>query len=318
MTDEHATQDPNASTEGWRDVLVVGGGVAGLTAATFTARAGFDTLVANHGESILCRNAHLENFPGFPAGVNPRLFADMLEAQASRNGADIRRGEIVDVRRDDDGFVAEAVPEDDRSGFGEESSAGGSGTPVGSSGPPAGSASSDAGDVSDIGGDPDADGPPSADVRAERIVAASWSDASYLDGLGVEIRDAGHKRYVGDDDRGRTDVEGAYVAGRLAERYHQAIVAAGHGAQAAITLIHDSDAPFFNDWVTPEGYFTDRGREVPPGCEEISETERRARERESMAAMRAYFDDPHEDRQRTHPSLVEDELGRVPEEEEEE
>ena len=287
MTDEHATQDPNASTEGRRDVLVVGGGVAGLTAATFTARAGFDTLVANHGESILRRNAHLENFPGFPAGVNPRLFADMLEAQASRNGADIRQGEIVDVRRDDSGFVAEAVPEADRSGFGEESSA---------------------------GGDPDADGPPTANVRAERIVAASWSDASYLDGLGVEIRDAGPKRYVGDD-KGRTDVEGAYVAGRLAERYHQAIVAAGHGAQAAITLIHDSDAPFYNDWVTPEGYFTDRGREIPPGCEEISETERRARERESMAAMREYFDDPHEDRQRTHPSLVEDELGRVPEEE---
>jgi|GEM_PF-446453 hypothetical protein len=31
-----------------------------------------------------------------------------------------------------------------------------------------------------------------------------------------------------------------------------------------ITLIHDSETPFYHDWVVPAGYFSDRGCEVPP------------------------------------------------------
>ncbi|MFD1525332.1 NAD(P)/FAD-dependent oxidoreductase [Halolamina salina] len=245
-----------------REVLIVGGGIAGLTAALFTARAGLDTLVYDGGESILRRNAHLENFPGFPAGVNPRLFADMLHAQATRNGVDLVAGRITELREaEDDGFV-EAAEDDD-------------------------------------------------EVRADRVIAASWSNTDYLDPVDPEIRSAGSKQFLEDDEDGRTSVDGLYAAGRLAERYHQAVVAAGDGARTAITLIHDSDTPFYHDWVTPEGYFTDRGREVPPGCEEIDETERAARRAESRAAMREYFAEEHEERQRTHPSLVDDEKGRL-------
>ena len=263
------------------DVLVVGGGVAGLTASVFTARAGLSTAVVNDGESILRRNAHLENFPGFPAGVNSNLFTEMLEAQSTRNGADHLTGRVSAVRQVEEGtehdgrFVVEV--EDDTSETAE-------------------------------GGD-------SHELTTRYVVAASWSDASYLDGLDVEARDAGSKRFVDEDGLGRTNVDGVYVAGRLSERYHQAVVSAGHGAEVAITLIHDSETPYYHDWVAPEGYFTNRGREVPPGCEEITETERLARERESMAAMQEYFAEPHPDRQRTHPSLVDDELGRLPEEE---
>jgi thioredoxin reductase len=245
------------SEETHRDVVVVGGGVAGLTAATFTARAGLDTLVVDHGESILRRNAHLENFPGFPAGVNPRLFADMLEAQATRNGCDRVEGEVTGVHESAVGF---GVTLDD----GET-------------------------------------------IAAERVVAASWADESYLSGLDVSVRSAGSKTFLQPDPDGRTDVDGLYAAGRLAEQYHQAIVAAGHGARVGITLVHDSDTPFYHDWVVPDGYFTDRGRDVPPGCEEIDETERRARERESMAAMQEYFAEPHPDEPTPHPSLADDE-----------
>lgn len=246
-----------------REVLIVGGGVAGLTAAIYTARAGLDTLVYDGGESILRRNAHLENFPGFPAGVNPRLFADMLHAQATRNGVDLVDGRIsrLDRAETDDGFVA--IAEDGDS------------------------------------------------IRADSVVAASWSDTEYLDPVAPEIRSAGSKEYVEDDEHGRTSVDGLYAAGRLAERYHQAVVAAGDGAETAITLVHDSETPFYHDWVAPEGYFTDRDREVPPGCEEIDETERAARRAESRAAMQEYFAEEHEERQRTHPSLVDDERGRL-------
>mgnify|MGYP006281218393 CR=1 FL=1 len=245
-----------------REVLIVGGGIAGLTAALFTARAGLDTLVYDGGESILRRNAHLENFPGFPAGVNPRLFADMLHAQATRNGVGLVAGRIAELRHaGDGGFVATAEDGDE--------------------------------------------------ISADRVIAASWSDSDYLDPVEPEIRSAGSKQFLDDDPDGRTSVDGLYAAGRLAERYHQAVVAAGDGARTAITLIHDSETPFYHDWVAPEGYFTDRDREVPPGCEEIDETERAARRAESRAAMREYFDGEHEQRQRTHPSLVDDERGRL-------
>ncbi|MGM0606444.1 MAG: FAD-dependent oxidoreductase, partial [Halobacteriota archaeon] len=150
-------------------------------------------------------------------------------------------------------------------------------------------------------------------VHADRVLVASWADTSYLEGVDVAVRTAGSKQYVETDEHGRSTVEGIYAAGRITERYHQTVIAAGDGAETAITLIHDSDVPFYNDWVAPEGYFTDRGREVPPGCEEIDGAERRARERASMAAMTEYFAEPHGDRQRTHPSLSADALGRVPE-----
>lgn len=242
------------------DVLVVGGGVAGLTAATFTARAGLETLVVNGGESILRRNAHLENVPGFPAGVNPRLYADLLEAQAERNGVTIETGRVVGVDSAESGFVV----------------------------------TTETGDA----------------FEPRYVVAASWSDASYLPD-GVSTRAAGSKTFVDEDGVGRTSVAGLYAAGRLTEQYHQAVVAAGHGAAVGITLVHDSKTPFYNDWVTPEGYFTDRGREVPPGCEEIDAEEQVRRQAESREVMREYFDKPHEQRQRTHPSLADDERGRV-------
>ena len=253
------------------DVLVAGGGVAGLTAATFTARADLRTLVVSEGESILRRNAHLENVPGFPAGVNPRLFCDLLEEGAERNGAARRTARVTDVTGEAGGFVA----------------------------------------TLDAGDDPDGGGDGSDEVTAAYLIAASWSDADYLDSLGVTVRDAGSKRYVGEDGHGRTDVPGVYAAGRIAEAYHQTVVAAGRGAEAALTLIHDSEVPFYHDWVTPEGYFTDRGRDVPPGCEEIDAAEQERRAADARELMRERFAADHPGRQRTHPSLVDDDLGRV-------
>ncbi|MFC7204060.1 FAD-dependent oxidoreductase [Haloferax namakaokahaiae] len=256
--------------EAQRDVLVVGGGVAGLTAATFLARAGLDTLVVNDGESIVRRNAHLENVPGFPAGVNSHLFTDLLSEQADRSGAEQRTGRVVAV---------------DVVGTAEEPKF----------------------DVTVETADGE------TTITATRLLAASWSDASYLEDTGVELRAAGSKTYIDTDELGRTAVEGIYAAGRLTEIYHQTVVAAGDAAETAITLVHDSNTPFYNDWVAPEGYFTDRGREVPPACEEIPLDEWKAREDESREVMQSFFADPHTEPQRTHPSLVEDELGRLDE-----
>jgi thioredoxin reductase len=95
-----------------RDVLIVGGGPSGLSAGIFTARAGLETLIVNDGDPILRRNAHLENYPGFPAGVNSRLLLDMMSDHAERAGCERRKARVVDIEPTDGRFVVET--EDDR------------------------------------------------------------------------------------------------------------------------------------------------------------------------------------------------------------
>ncbi|MGB9958859.1 NAD(P)/FAD-dependent oxidoreductase (plasmid) [Haloferax prahovense] len=96
------------------DVLVIGGGIAGRTAGSFTARAGLKTAVFDAGESILRRNAHLENFPGFPVGVNPRLLLDLMREQAERAGYEWVDNEVVDVdRHPKTGFVVKTADSDE-------------------------------------------------------------------------------------------------------------------------------------------------------------------------------------------------------------
>jgi thioredoxin reductase len=94
------------------DVLIIGGGPSGLSAGIFTARAGLETLVVNDGDPILRRNAHLENYPGFPAGVDSRLLLDMMSDQAERAGCERREARVTDLEPTDSGFAAET--EDDR------------------------------------------------------------------------------------------------------------------------------------------------------------------------------------------------------------
>lgn len=95
-------------------------------------------------------------------------------------------------------------------------------------------------------------------------------------------------------------MEGLYLSGG----FHQTVVSAGNGAQVALTLLHDAKISLYNDWVVPEGYFTDRGMRVPPGVEEVSTEDRLERERESMRVMREYFSTPHAADPTPHPSLA--------------
>lgn len=242
-------------------VVIVGAGVSGLSASIFTARAGLDTLVLDGGESILRRNAHIENYPGFPAGVNSRTLLDLARRQAGRSGASIHDTYVESIRiaGDASGGRRFVVETDD------------------------------------------------GDFHTDFVVAATKSNPDYLDGLDVETIDRGSKTYVDVDRFGRTATDGLYAAGRLAEQYHQAIVSAGHGATVGLTVVEDSNVAFYHDWVVPEGYFTDRGRDVPPGCEEIDREERRRRERESLKVIQNAFEEPHPDEPTQHPSVAGDE-----------
>ena len=249
------TNDSSGTGHASYSVIVVGGGVAGLSAAVFTARHGLETLVVDAGESILRRNAHLENFPGFPAGVNARRLLDLLGEQAEAAGCERVKGTVVRVVEIDDG-----------SGF---------------------IVKTDAGDR----------------YPTEYVVAATKNELDYMaDVDGVGIIDRG-KAFVDVDEYGRTGIEGLYAAGRIAEKAHQTVVAAGHGAEVGLAILEDDDRPFYHDWVAPQGYFTHRGRDLPPGCEEIDDAERDRRESNAMSVMQDRFAERHPDEQETHPSL---------------
>lgn len=83
-----------------RDIIIIGSGPAGYTAAIYTARAGLNPLLIA-GEvtagGALMNTTEVENFPGFPEGIQgPDLMANML-AQAERFGCEILYEDALEV-----------------------------------------------------------------------------------------------------------------------------------------------------------------------------------------------------------------------------
>ena len=73
------------------DLVIIGGGPCGLTAALYAAREGVDTLVIERSGlgGQAGTTAEIANFPGFPDGVAGAEFADRLVAQAKKFGVEI-------------------------------------------------------------------------------------------------------------------------------------------------------------------------------------------------------------------------------------
>ncbi len=83
-----------------RDVIIIGSGPAGYTAGIYTARAGLKPLlIASSVEAggELMKTTEVENFPGFPEGLQgPELMANFQE-QAERFGTEILMDDVVEV-----------------------------------------------------------------------------------------------------------------------------------------------------------------------------------------------------------------------------
>jgi thioredoxin reductase (NADPH) len=88
------------------DCLVIGGGPAGLTAATYLARYLRRVAVADAGGSRAELIPVSHNYPGFPSGVSGREFVASLARQAQQYGAHLRRGRVTALERADGGFIA--------------------------------------------------------------------------------------------------------------------------------------------------------------------------------------------------------------------
>jgi thioredoxin reductase (NADPH) len=92
------------------DVLIIGSGPAGYTAAIYTSRAGLKTILYKGDQpgGQLTITSDVENYPGYPEGImGPQMMVD-FENQASRFGADIRSGMIKSVNFQDKNLQATA------------------------------------------------------------------------------------------------------------------------------------------------------------------------------------------------------------------
>ncbi len=81
-----------------RDVVILGSGCAGWTAALYLARAGLKPLVVTGAQmgGLLTTTSIVENFPGFPQGVDGTTLMMQMMEQAQKFGAEVEFGVVAD------------------------------------------------------------------------------------------------------------------------------------------------------------------------------------------------------------------------------
>jgi hypothetical protein len=182
------------------DVIIAGGGPSGLAAGLFTARYGLSTLIFDRGKSSLRQCAYLDNYLGFPGGIEVSTFLDLAWAHAEDAGCQMAREKVAHIEhaeRDNatrclSGFVV--TTHNDTSLYADRIIA---------------ASVYDADYLRGIGQD-------------ELFDVAGVFDST-------RVRDGG-----------RTPIEGLYVAGPLAGVESQALISAGHGASVALALVGDA------------------------------------------------------------------------------
>ena len=80
------------------DVVIVGAGIAGLTAGIYASSLGAKTLILEGSyPSRLLLAKVIYNYPGFPEGISGRELLERVRAQALKMGSEIRRGDVVSM-----------------------------------------------------------------------------------------------------------------------------------------------------------------------------------------------------------------------------
>ena len=101
------------------EVVIIGGGPAGLTAGLYTSRAGLKTLLLERGAfgGQIVNARMVENYPGFPEGIAGFELASLMHQQATKYGLEIVAVEVTEVKSgkphrviaSDDTFEADAL-----------------------------------------------------------------------------------------------------------------------------------------------------------------------------------------------------------------
>ncbi|MEX2541542.1 MAG: thioredoxin-disulfide reductase [Trueperaceae bacterium] len=97
------------------DVIIIGGGPAGLTAGIYAGRAQLDTIILEKGlpGGQIAQTEEVENYPGFDEAVSGPELSQRMVRQAEKFGARIVMEEVTGVRRHPDGrFLVEGFDSD--------------------------------------------------------------------------------------------------------------------------------------------------------------------------------------------------------------
>ncbi len=80
-----------------RNVVIIGSGCAGLTAAIYAARANLNPLLIRGVEAggQLSLTTLVENYPGFAKGVQGPELIEMMQKQAAEFGAEFKEGDVT-------------------------------------------------------------------------------------------------------------------------------------------------------------------------------------------------------------------------------
>jgi len=191
----------NADRDEPYDVVIVGGGPAGCSAGVFCARYGLDAVIYDRGRSSIQRCAHLENYLGFPAGIDIETLYALMHDHAIEAGCDLVDDLVGSVERTDDGDRFLVEPQE--------------GSPV---------------TADRVLAATRYDGAYLWSLDGEGEMKTTYEHEG-------EEHEQFDREYPGSD--GETPIEGLYVASPSSEADQQAIVAAGRGARVALRLIGD-------------------------------------------------------------------------------
>ncbi len=89
------------------DVVIIGGGPAGLTAGIYTGRANLKTLIVEKGlpGGQIAQTEEVENYPGFPEPISGPELSQRMVQQAQRFGAQIVMDEVQKLEKTPEGFL---------------------------------------------------------------------------------------------------------------------------------------------------------------------------------------------------------------------
>lgn len=96
------------------DVVIIGGGPAGLTAGIYAGRGNLKTVILEKGlpGGQIAQTEEVENYPGFPEPISGAELSERMVQQAKRFGADILMEEVQSVHKTDQGFVVKGYERD--------------------------------------------------------------------------------------------------------------------------------------------------------------------------------------------------------------
>jgi len=84
------------------DVIIIGGGPAGLTAGLYTSRAGLKSLLLERGApgGQMANATLVENYPGFPEGIAGPELGSLMHQQAVKYGLELVTAEVTDISQE--------------------------------------------------------------------------------------------------------------------------------------------------------------------------------------------------------------------------